>query len=132
AYKKMLTGAAVLGKKLMPLASEGKALGVMLPNANGAVVTILGIMSGGRVPAMINFTAGATNILAACKAAEVTTIVTSRAFIEKGKLGAVAEQLAQAVSIVYLEDVRATVSTGDKLRGLSSYKRALVARNPDD
>ena len=123
-YKRLLLGAAVLGKKLMPLAAEGKALGVMLPNANGAVVTILGVMSAGRVPAMINFTAGAASILAACKAAEVTTIVTSRAFIEKAKLGAVAEQLAQAATVVYLEDVRATVTTGDKLRGLLGYKQA--------
>ena len=131
-YKRMLLGAAVLGKKLMPLASEGKALGVMLPNANGAVVTILGVMSAGRVPAMINFTAGAASILAACKAAEVTTIVTSRAFIDKAKLGAVAEQLAQAATVVYLEDVRATVTTGDKLRGLLGYRKPLIARKPDD
>ena len=131
-YKRMLLGAAVLGRKLMPLAPEGKALGVMLPNANGAVVTILGVMSAGRVPAMINFTAGAANILSACKAAEVTTIVTSRAFIEKAKLGAVAEQLAAAANVVYLEDVRATVSTGDKLRGLIGYRKPLVARKPDD
>jgi acyl-[acyl-carrier-protein]-phospholipid O-acyltransferase / long-chain-fatty-acid--[acyl-carrier-protein] ligase len=131
-YKKMLIGASVLGKKLMPLASEGKALGVMLPNANGAVVTILGVMSGGRVPAMINFTAGATNILAACKAAEVGTILTSRAFIEKGRLDAVVAQLAQSLTVVYLEDVRATVTTGDKLRGLMAFRRPLVARKPDD
>jgi acyl-[acyl-carrier-protein]-phospholipid O-acyltransferase/long-chain-fatty-acid--[acyl-carrier-protein] ligase len=131
-YKRMLLGAAMLGKKLMPLASEGKALGVMLPNANGAVVTILGVMSGGRVPAMINFTAGAANILAACRAAEVTTIVTSRAFVEKGKLDAVVAQLAQSVTIVYLEDVRATVTTGDKLRGLLTFKKPLVMRKPDD
>src|SRR2546423_3198424 len=131
-YKRMLLGATVLGRKLMPLAGEGKALGVMLPNANGAVVTILGVMSAGRVPAMINFTAGAASILAACKAAEVTTIVTSRTFIDKGKLGAVVEQLAQAMNIVHLEDVRATVNTGDKLRGLLSFKKALVARKPDD
>jgi len=131
-YKRLLLGAAVLGKKLMPLASEGKALGVMLPNANGAVVTILGVMSAGRVPAMINFTAGAASILAACKAAEVTTIVTSRAFVEKAKLGAVAEQLAQAANVIYLEDVRATVTTGDKLRGLLGYRKPLVARKPDD
>ncbi|HKS62003.1 MAG TPA: acyl-[ACP]--phospholipid O-acyltransferase, partial [Xanthobacteraceae bacterium] len=131
-YKRMLLGAAVLGRKLMPLAPEGKALGVMLPNANGAVVTILGVMSAGRVPAMINFTAGAANILSACKAAEVTTIITSRAFIEKAKLGAVAEQLAAAANVVYLEDVRATVSTGDKLRGLIGYRKPLVARKPDD
>ena len=89
-------------------------------------------MSAGRVPAMINFTAGAANILAACKAAEVDTIVTSRAFIEKGKLDAVVAQLAQAVNIVYLEDVRATVGTGDKLRGLLAFKKPLVARKPDD
>ena len=131
-YKRMLLGANVLGHKLMPLAAEGKALGVMLPNANGAVVTILGVMSAGRVPAMINFTAGAANILAACKAAEVTTIVTSRAFIEKAKLGAVAEQLAQAATVIYLEDVRATVTTGDKLRGLLGYKKPIVVRKPDD
>jgi acyl-[acyl-carrier-protein]-phospholipid O-acyltransferase/long-chain-fatty-acid--[acyl-carrier-protein] ligase len=131
-YKKMLIGASVLGKKLMPLASEGKALGVMLPNANGAVVTILGIMSAGRVPAMINFTAGASNIQAACKAAEVATIVTSRAFIEKGRLDAVIAQLAQSLTIVYLEDVRATVTTGDKLRGLMAFRRPLAARKPDD
>ena len=131
-YKRMLLGAAVLGRKLMPLSPEGKALGVMLPNANGAIVTILGVMSAGRVPAMINFTAGAASILAACKAAEVTTIVTSRAFIDKGKLGAVVEQLAQEMRIVYLEDVRATVGTGDKLRGLLAYKRPLTLRKPDD
>jgi acyl-[acyl-carrier-protein]-phospholipid O-acyltransferase/long-chain-fatty-acid--[acyl-carrier-protein] ligase len=131
-YKRMLLGATVLGRKLMPLAAEGKALGVMLPNANGAVVTILGVMSAGRVPAMINFTAGAANILAACKAAEVGTILTSRAFVEKGKLDAVVAQLAQSLTIVYLEDVRATVSTGDKVRGLLGYKKPLVARQPDD
>jgi acyl-[acyl-carrier-protein]-phospholipid O-acyltransferase/long-chain-fatty-acid--[acyl-carrier-protein] ligase len=127
-----MIGAHVLGKKLMPLAPEGKALGVMLPNANGAVVTILGVMSAGRVPAMINFTAGAANILAACKAAQVSTILTSRAFIEKGKLDAVVAQLAQVMKIVYLEDVRATVGTGDKIAGLLGHKKALVARKPDD
>ena len=58
--------------------------------------------------------------------------MTSRAFVERGKLDAVVAQLAQSVSIVYLEDVRATVSTGDKLRGLLSYKKPLVARKPDD
>src|SRR3954449_4315185 len=131
-YKRMLLGANILGRKLMPLAAEGKALGVMLPNANGAVVTILGVMSAGRVPAMINFTAGAANILAACKAAEVSTIVTSRTFVEKGKLDAVVAQLTQSVTIVYLEDVRATVTTRDKLRGLLAYKKPIVTRKPDD
>ena len=70
----------------MPLALEGRAVGVMLPTSNGAVVTLLALMSGGRVPAMINFTAGAANILGACRAAQVDTIVTARAFVEKARL----------------------------------------------
>ena len=85
-YKKLLIGVSVLGRKLMPLAPEGKALGVMLPTSNGAVVTMLAVLSAGRVPAMINFSAGATNILGACRAAEVDTILTSRVFVEKGRL----------------------------------------------
>ena len=59
----------------------------MLPTSNGAVVTMLAVLSAGRVPAMINFSAGATNILGACRAAEVDTILTSRVFVEKGRLG---------------------------------------------
>ena len=93
----------------MPLAHEGKAVGLMLPNANGAAVTFLGLMSAGRVPAMINFTAGAANILAACNAAEVETIVTSQDFIEKGKLGGLVAQLSATLKIVYLEEVRTEV-----------------------
>ncbi len=131
-YKRLLIGAAVLGRKLMPHAAEGKAIGVMLPNANGAAVAILGLMSAGRVPAMINFTAGAANILAACRAAEVVTIVTSRAFIEKAKLGALVSNLQTRAEIVYLEDVRAEVTLLDKLRAMLRAKKPLVARKADD
>ncbi len=131
-YKRLLLGAAVLGRKLMPLAEEGRAVGVMLPNANGAIVTLLGLMSAGRVPAMINFTAGAANILAAAKAAQVDTIVTARSFIEKAKLVVLTAELAKSLRIIYLEDVRAAVGLADKLRGLLSAKRPLVARKPSD
>jgi acyl-[acyl-carrier-protein]-phospholipid O-acyltransferase/long-chain-fatty-acid--[acyl-carrier-protein] ligase len=131
-YKRLLLGTRILGKKLMPLADIGKPLGVMLPNANGAVVTIFGLMSAGRVPAMINFTAGATNILAGCRAAGITTVVTSRTFIERGKLEPLAEKLSAEVKLVYLEDVRAEVGLFDKLSGMLNYKKPLVARKADD
>jgi acyl-[acyl-carrier-protein]-phospholipid O-acyltransferase/long-chain-fatty-acid--[acyl-carrier-protein] ligase len=104
---------------------------VMLPNANGAAATLLGMMSAGRVPAMINFTAGATNILAACTAAEVRTIVTSRGFVERARLEKLVETLAETVHIIYLEDLRGTVSIGDKIRALLAYRHALVTRNAD-
>ncbi|RYE29425.1 MAG: MFS transporter, partial [Hyphomicrobiales bacterium] len=131
-YKRLLIGAEVLGRKLMPLAGRGEAIGVMLPNANGAAVTLLGLMSAARVPAMINFTAGAGNIAAACKAAEVQTIVTSRAFVEKGRMGPLIEALSAQVKIVYLEDIRATVSTADKLKALWRHGQAIEPAKGSD
>ena len=131
-YKRLLVGATILGRKLMRYAAEGKAIGVMLPNTNAAAVTVVGLMSAGRVPAMINFTAGATNILAACRAADLGTIVTSRTFLDKGNLGPLIGQLARQVRIVYLEDVRKSITLADKLRGLIQAKTPLAKRNADD
>lgn len=132
-YGRLLAGARVLGAKLAPLAPEGRAVGVMLPNANATAVTTLGLMSAGRVPAMINFSAGVTNILAACRAAEIPAVVTSRAFVEKGHFEAVVDALRGAgVTVVYLEDVRATVTRRDKLDGLWNWAEPLSARKADD
>ena len=131
-YRRFLQAVAILGAKLMPLALEGRALGVMLPTSNGGVVTVFAVMSAGRVPAMINFSAGAASILGACRAAEIDTILTSRTFVEKGRLEHVVEQIQKQVRVVYLEDVRTTITTFDKLRGLLHWKKALVARKPDD
>ncbi len=131
-YRKLLIGARVLAGKLMPLAGPGEAVGMMLPNANAATATLLGLMSAGRVPAMINFSAGAANIEAACTAAAARTIVTSRAFIERARLGNLVDALTEIVRIVYLEDLRETVSLVDKLLALVRYRRALVPRKADD
>jgi acyl-CoA synthetase (AMP-forming)/AMP-acid ligase II len=104
----------------------------MLPNANGAAVVVAGLMSAGRVPAMINYTAGSTGILASCRAATVTTIVTSRAFVEKGNLGPLVDQLARKVRMIYLEDIRKTIGLAETLRGLIEARKPLVQRDPDD
>ena len=120
---------AILGAKLMPLAAEGRAIGVMLPNSNGAVVTVLSLLSGGRVPAMINFTAGAANVLGACRAAQVDTILTSRAFVEKARWKISSRASSRSRSrIVYLEDIRQTVTFADKLRGAAAARQAAGRR----
>ena len=131
-YRKLLMGAAILGRKLMPFADEGRPIGLMLPNANGAAVTLIALMSAGRVPAMINFSAGEANILAACKAAKLDTIITARGFIERGRLDGLIAALAREVRIVYLEDIRASVTLTDKLQGFFQAKKPLVPRHADD
>ena len=131
-YKRLLQATRILGAKLMPLAPEAGAVGVMLPTSNGAVVTVLALMSGGRVPAMINFTSGAANVLGACQAAQIDTILTAHAFVERARLEKLIAAIEKQVRIVYLEDIRQTVSFADKLRGALRAKRPLVERKPDD
>ncbi len=131
-YKRALVGARVLGAKLAPLAGEGDTLGLMLPTSIGAAVTLFALMSAGRVAAMVNFSAGAANIRAAGTAARFTTIVTSRAFITRGKLDKLAAELGATFKLVYLEDVRAAVTTRDKLAALLAWQRPLATRRADD
>jgi len=131
-YGKLLAGASVLARKFSSMFRDENTLGVMLPNANGAAATVLGVMSAGKVPAMINFTAGVSNILSSCKAAEVRTILTSRAFVKQAKLESVVEGVKSSVRIVYLDDLRETITSAEKIRGLLGRSKPLVSRKPGD
>ncbi len=128
-YKRLILGAQVLGRKLAPLADEGAAIGVMLPNSAGVAVTFFALQTIGRVPAMINFTAGPQNVLSACAAAKINVILTSRAFVEKARLTPLIERLMPSMKIVYLEDIRAQVSIFDKVAGLLLGSRPQVVRD---
>jgi len=129
-YKKLVVGAQVLGAKLAPmLPPEGAAVGVLLPNAAGVAVTFFALQTIGRVPAMLNFTAGSANVIAACKAANVSTVLTSRVFVEKGHFEALVQAIEGVARVIYLEDVRATVTFFDKLKGLRQGGTAQVKRD---
>ncbi len=131
-YGRLMTGAFVLGQKLRRETREGEAVGVLLPNSAGAVVTFFALQATGRVPAMLNVSAGAAGMAAACRIAKVATVLSSRRFIDKGKLQQTADELGKAVRIVYLEDVRASIGTLDKLAGLAkSYVPGLAAVDRD-
>jgi acyl-[acyl-carrier-protein]-phospholipid O-acyltransferase / long-chain-fatty-acid--[acyl-carrier-protein] ligase len=131
-YRKLLIGARLLGAKFGALGPVGQPVGLMLPNANGAGAAFLGLISANRPPAMINFTAGPANIVAACVAAEVKTIVTSRAFIEKARLQSLVERVGESVAFVYLEDFREKISTFDKARAFLKSGAPIAKAKPDD
>ncbi|MGI9410401.1 MAG: acyl-[ACP]--phospholipid O-acyltransferase, partial [Hyphomicrobiaceae bacterium] len=131
-YSKLITGAQVLGRKLAPLSSVGDNVGVLLPNTAAVAVTFFALQSTGRVPAMLNFTAGSGNLLAACEAAEVKLVLTSRAFVEKGRLEDVITALDAVAKVVYLEDVRQSITLADKLGGLMRGSKPQVTRQADD
>ena len=125
-------GVGVLARKIADICAPGEVVGVMLPNANGSAVTFMALQAAGRVPAMLNFTAGPHNLVAACETARVRLVLTSRAFVEKGDLGKAVEAISKVARIVWLEDVRASASRADKLRAALTAGRALIERDPDD
>ena len=131
-YKKLIVGAQVLGAKIAAFTTPREAVGVLLPNSAGVAVTFFALQATGRVAAMLNFTSGATNVISACRAAQVKTVLTSRAFIEKGRLGDLIAALEPVVRIVYLEDVRKTISFKDKITGLMRGAKPQAPTNPDD
>jgi acyl-[acyl-carrier-protein]-phospholipid O-acyltransferase / long-chain-fatty-acid--[acyl-carrier-protein] ligase len=116
---RLILGSFILGRKLAQLTPGQKNIGLLLPNANAAVASIFGLYAYGRVPAMLNFSTGAVNMTAACTAAEVRTIITSRKFIEAGEMHNDVALLSKTCKIFYLEDIREAISAVDKVRGLT-------------
>ncbi|WP_407155688.1 acyl-[ACP]--phospholipid O-acyltransferase [Bradyrhizobium sp. STM 3557] len=131
-YRKLLLGAQVLSRTLEEGTAVGENIGVLLPNSAGVAVVFMALQSIGRVPAMLNFSAGPVNVLAAMKAAQVTTVLTSQAFIDKGKLDKLMAAIEGQARVVYLEDVRAAVSIIDKIKGLLDGIAPRVARTAND
>jgi acyl-[acyl-carrier-protein]-phospholipid O-acyltransferase/long-chain-fatty-acid--[acyl-carrier-protein] ligase len=113
-YNELLKMALMLGRQIERLSQPGEKVGLLLPNLVPTVGLIFGLTARRRIPAMLNYTAGVEAMQAAVDAAEVKTIVTSRAFVEQAKL---ADKLAglNGVQLVYLEDVRERIGLADKL-----------------
>ena len=57
-------------------------------------------------------------MLAACAAAQAGTVLSSRAFVERAKLGPVVARMEREVRFLWLEDVRAGLGQVAKLRGV--------------
>ncbi|WP_417434033.1 AMP-binding protein [Hoeflea sp.] len=125
-YKKMLIGARVLGVRFAAMSQPGEALGVMLPNANAAIVTFLALQSAGRVAAMLNYTAGPAALVSALSTAKIRTVLASRAFVEKAGLEAPVAAIEKAgVTIIWLEDLRESISWQEKAAAFLNWRRPL-------
>jgi acyl-[acyl-carrier-protein]-phospholipid O-acyltransferase/long-chain-fatty-acid--[acyl-carrier-protein] ligase len=130
-YDDILRGALALGHALKSGTRSGECVGVMLPTGAGAIATFLALSAYGRVPAMLNFTAGPAAIKSALKTAQVKKIATAKRLVEMAGLQSLVEELSQAAEIIYLEDVRKELSFLDKAMAvIGSFLPGLVTARP--
>lgn len=132
-YSRILAGAAILGRKLARFTSKGEYVAILLPNANAVVVTFLALQSSGRIPAMLNYTAGPAVCVSACQTVKAKLVIASRAFVEKAELHGLVAALEQSgLKILWLEDVGKTINAFDKAWGYLWRNRAIATTRSDD
>lgn len=132
-YKRLMTGARVLAEKFAAFTEKDEVVAVLLPNANAVAATFIALQSGGRVPAMLNYTAGPSVVVSSCRAVEARHVLASRAFVEKAELQPLVDALMEAgLKITWLEDLAKTVGTFDKAKGFVLRNRALERTSPEE
>ncbi len=118
-YYALFLKSFVLGALIKKAVNNEKYVGVMLPTSNACLFSVLGLHAYGKVPAMINFTSGAKQVIATCDTVGVGTIITAKKVVAMAKL----EPLVQAITdsgkkVVYLEDLKPLLTLKDKLFGI--------------
>jgi long-chain-fatty-acid--[acyl-carrier-protein] ligase len=112
-YVTLKRGALILSEKISKL--PGDAIGVMLPASSGAYLVILSVLLAGKVPVMLNWTAGAKSLDHSVDLAGVQVVITSEKFLdrlENDDLGKLEEKLR------FIEEMRLSISLKDKFRAV--------------
>jgi len=133
-YGDLIKAGLALGRLGGKLSDEGETVGVLLPNVAATVALLLGLSAMRRVPALLNYSAGPDALRSACIAVGIKTLITSRRFVEVGKLAGSIAALS-TLRIVYLEDLRARFGLLDKLWligwALWRPRAAIRSRDPE-
>jgi acyl-[acyl-carrier-protein]-phospholipid O-acyltransferase / long-chain-fatty-acid--[acyl-carrier-protein] ligase len=125
-----LTAALLLKKWINSNCGASRCIGLLLPSSVGGALANLGVTLSGKTAVNLNFTAGEEGIRHAIEKCGISTILTSRAFLEKAKL-------LELPGTVLLEDLLATFTPTSKALTMAAA-RLLPARwlagatQPDD
>jgi acyl-[acyl-carrier-protein]-phospholipid O-acyltransferase/long-chain-fatty-acid--[acyl-carrier-protein] ligase len=105
-----LIGSIAVARVLRPVWNNQRNVGMLLPpSVAGALVNVAAPLCG-KTSVNLNYTVGRAGLEAAVRQAGLSTIVTSRTFIEKAKL-----ELPTGPAIVWMEDVVEQIGWKEKL-----------------
>ena len=113
-YGDLLKMTLALGRMTARHSAPGECVGILMPNLAATVSMLIGTGALGRIPAMLNYKAGAAGMRDACRAAAIKTIFASRAFVQQAKIEGDVAALGD-IKVLYLEDLKSEVRLLDKL-----------------
>ena len=111
-YGRVLAGALALKGKLKHKIGQAEHVGLLLPPSAGGALANLALSLLGRIPVNLNYTLSEASLRSIIKQCGMTSIVTSRAFLER------MPALASLDGLILLEDVMPGISGFDKLVAL--------------
>jgi long-chain-fatty-acid--[acyl-carrier-protein] ligase len=118
-YQKLMIGALVIARRIKQM--PGDKIGILLPSSSTAYLTILAVMLAGKVPVMLNWTAGVKALDHCVDLTQLQIVLTSSKFLdrmENGDLGKIENML------FFLEDLRESIRFKERLRAfIWSYYR---------
>ena len=113
-YSTALIGALILSSKFK--AYDEGFIGIMIPTSAGCALATVGALMSGRIPVMINYSTGAEeNARYAQWKCKFTTIITSKALLEKIRCPVIE-------GMVMIEDIMQSVTAGEKIRAALKSK----------
>ncbi|NPD14826.1 AMP-binding protein [Xinfangfangia sp. D13-10-4-6] len=121
---KLRLTSAMLVAMIGPHVKKDSNLGFLLPTAPGAVAVLNALWQLRVTPAILNHTVGVAAVKTTLGVVKADMILSSRTFVEKGRLtDFVAGLEAEGVRFLWLEDLKAGLTTGAKLGALFSLNR---------
>jgi acyl-[acyl-carrier-protein]-phospholipid O-acyltransferase/long-chain-fatty-acid--[acyl-carrier-protein] ligase len=120
-YGRALIGAFAFSRVLARHTAGQTHVGTLLPASVGGVLANIGLCFAGKVPVNLNFTIGPEALALAIEQAEITTILTSKRFLSKAGL-------QEMPGMLFLEDLRGEITTGDKISALVNARLVPLGR----
>lgn len=120
-YRRTLTASLAFSGQVAKLSRGQENVGMMLPASSASLIASMAALIKAKTCVNLNYTASVESVLAGIEKAEVRTVFTSRRFIAKLQdRGIDTDTMLASVTVIHLEDVKASLSKAKLLCTLLS------------
>ena len=113
---KFMTAVLLMRKKFKKLFTSEQNIGLIVPTSAGGSIANMATLTLGKTIVNLNYSAGTQSLKHAIELAEIKQIITSIQFIIKLKAkGFDLEEALEGVELLYLEEIKKTISKGEQL-----------------